>query len=534
MNVCSNQNLIINCSFVNCQSSAGALIELQGSTLIINSSYIGENASKSITSGINAMNSDLYLYNNSFYNQSGIMGGFLYVSTDSVVYIDSTRFFNGSASNSGGAINSIMSSIIITNSEFYYNFASSGGAINGVTLSNITINSCEFQENNNFYSVSVGSGSNIYFTGENLIIFNSSFFTSLVPYTDSIIFLETVTNFQFNYSVMTGRLVPGILSLYTTDISITNSKFSDLSKVFTAASFSASNMYFITNCEFYNNFGTGKGAALILSTISLLIDSSSFANNQGTNGGAIFYYCSGSCTLLIKNSKFINNTAVDGGGIFYQCTNNDCSFNISNSEFSQNSAKIGGGAINFNDTKPLITNTNFFNNSAYYANNVAGIPAVLSVSSSRRLENLVCGPGLSCSQKIKLKLLDSYENTMTLYNGYSASMTSSNENYSVSGNSKSFSTSGIFEFQNFIISGKPATYVNITISTPAIDTSMQKKVGDNLTYNSAVELLIYLRNCTTGEQTSSTACTTCSEGKYLFNPDFVCNECPYGAYCPGG
>ena len=147
---------------------------------------------------------------------------------------------------------------------------------------------------------------------------------------------------------------------------------------------------------------------------------------------------------------------------------------------------------------------------------------------------MVCVPGVVCDLQVKLELLDSYKNLMTLYNGYTASITSSDNHYSISGNLISYSRSGIFEFQNFILSGKPASYVNITISTSAVDTSMQKTVGDNTTYNSAIELLVYLRNCTAGEQISSTACTTCPDGKYLLDPDTVCNQCPYGAHCPGG
>ena len=532
INLCPDNNVIVNCTFSYCSSLEGGLIELQGSTLTINSSIISENHSRTITSGINILGSKLYIYNCFFYNQSAIMGSFLYGSTTSFLTVDSSLFYNGSVTDSGGAINLLMSSLYLTNSNFSYNSGTNGGAINAITLSNITISSCLFVENNNICGVYGCSGATIYFTGEQLTIKNSNFYSSSVD-SQSLIYVESANLFSFDQSTITGFMIPGIVFYYLIHVSITNSHFSNLVGAIVGNSFLASNMYQITNCTFDDNKGLGNGGALALYSISANITDNRFMSNSGVNGGTIFYSCGSDCDLIVSDSKFINNAAANGGGIFYGCTKRNCNFTITNCDFENNYASVGGGAINWNDTKPVITNTKFLNNTAYYGNNIAAIPATLGGLYSRSLLKFVCAPGSVCNQIIKLELLDSYNNIMTLYNRYLASM-SADKDSSISGLSKSLSISGVFLFESYIIYGSPGSDVNITISTTAIDTTMQKIVGDNITYSSSIDLSIFLRNCTVGEQISSTACTPCPEGKYLINPDYSCILCPDGGNCPGG
>ena len=535
MNVCQGNNFIINCTFSQCQSTAGGLMEIQSSRLTINSSTIKENYSTAITSGINVINSQLYLHNNYFNSQSGTMGTFIYGSTNSIIDVHSTQFYNGTALKSGGAIALIMSTLYLTNTSILYNSGINGGAIYGITLSNITATSSNFFENTNVFDVKGCNGASIFFTGQNLQIQSSKFYSSTSVNSLSSIYVESVSFVSFDLSIMNGFNIPGLVFYYTTYVSVTNSQFSYLLGAITAST-SDSNIYEFYNCSFYNNLALGyaDGGALKLNKVSANITDNNFRSNSGNRGGAIIFACDQLCDLIIGNSVFYNNKAVDGGGIFYGCTKSNCNFTIKNSNFEENYANIGGGAVNWNDTKPVITNSNFRDNSAVYANDIGSFPAILSISKSRRLTEFVCVPGVAFDQKITLELLDSYKNVMALYTGYTASITSSNQNYSISGSSVSYARSGIFEFQNFIILGKPASYVNITISTSAIDASMQKIVGDTETYNSAIEILVYLRNCTAGEQISSNACTTCADGKYLIAPDVICSPCPYGAYCPGG
>ena len=168
MNLCPGNSFIVNCTFSYCKSLEGGLIELEGSSLTINSSTISDNLSRTITSGISLLSSKLYLFNCFFYNQTAIMGSFLYGSTNSILTVDSTLFYNGSVSDSGGAINLLMSTLYLTNSTFLYNSGTNGGAINAITLSNITISSCSFVENNNICGISGCRGASLYFTGQNL------------------------------------------------------------------------------------------------------------------------------------------------------------------------------------------------------------------------------------------------------------------------------------------------------------------------------------------------------------------------------
>ena len=422
INLCPGNNIIVNCTFSHCKSLEGGLIEVESSSLTINSSTISDNLSRTITSGISLLSSKLYLYNCFFYNQTAIMGSFLYGSTNSILTVDSTLFYNGSVSDSGGAINLLMSTLYLSNSTFLYNSGTNGGAINAITLSNITISSCSFVENNNICGNSGCRGATLYFTGQNLKIDNSNFLSSFSIESQSLIYVESANLFSFDHSSIAGFGIPGIVFYYLIDASIANSHFTNLVGAIVGNSFSASNLYQITNCTFNNNIGTGNGGALALYSISANISKNSFTNNSGFNGGTIFYSCGSSCDLIVSNSKFINNTAINGGGIYYGCTKSNCNFTIKNCDFENNFALTGGGAINWNDTKPVITNINFLNNTAFYGYNIAGIPAVLGGLSSRKLLDFVCGPGSTCDQIITLEILDSYNNVMTLYNEYLASV----------------------------------------------------------------------------------------------------------------
>ena len=83
INLCPGNNIIVNCTFSHCKSLEGGLIEVESSSLTINSSTISDNLSRTITSGISLLSSKLYLNNCFFYNQTAIMGSFLYGSKNS-------------------------------------------------------------------------------------------------------------------------------------------------------------------------------------------------------------------------------------------------------------------------------------------------------------------------------------------------------------------------------------------------------------------------------------------------------------------
>ena len=347
MNVCQGNNFIVNCTFSQCQSTAGGLMEIQSSRLTINSSTIKENYSTTITSGINVMNSQLNLYDNYFYNQSAIMGTFIYGSTNSIINVYSTQFNNGTASNTGGAITLIMSSLYLTNTSFSFNSGVNGGAIYGITLSNITAISSTFYENKNVCDLNGCNGASIYFTGQNLQIKSSKFYSSTSINSLSSIYVESAALVSFDFSIMNGYNIPGLVFFYTTYVSVTNSQFSHLLGAVSASS-SASKVYEFYNCSFYNNSALGyvDGGALALDKVSANITENNFRSNSGNNGGAIVFSCDQSCDLIISDSVFYDNTAIDGGGIFYGCTKSNCNFTIKNSTFEKNHAKIGGGAIN--------------------------------------------------------------------------------------------------------------------------------------------------------------------------------------------
>ena len=127
LNLCPGSNKFTDCSFTNSLGLTGPLMDIQSSTLDIDSCTISENSSPSITAGISLMSSSINITASYFSYQIGIMGGFLALSTQSTAVIDSSTFDHGSVSGSGGVISSIMSTAIINNCVFTQNSAGSLG-----------------------------------------------------------------------------------------------------------------------------------------------------------------------------------------------------------------------------------------------------------------------------------------------------------------------------------------------------------------------------------------------------------------------
>ena len=85
-------------------------------------------------------------------------------------------------------------------------------------------------------------------------------------------------------------------------------------------------------------------------------------------GGAIW---SEDTKLLLRNSTFIENSADEGGAVNFYCspiTANSCSMLTEDCIFTGNSARVGG-AIKFNSYIPNHTNAEFTRNVANYGPN---------------------------------------------------------------------------------------------------------------------------------------------------------------------
>ena len=507
MNVCQGVNIIQDCEFKYCTSTAGTLMSIQSSNLTIINGVFLENESTAITPGISATTSTLYLYSSLFRNQKGTMGAFIYLTTSSTAYVYNTLFASGVVSNSGGAISMIMSAIQFFSCQFINNTADVGGAIYAITLSNITIENCTFTDN--FAS----SGSGIFFSGDDLNIYDSSFSFSLTSTSDSMIILESVSSFIISSSYITGgNSIPGILSYYSEEFSADNTSFTNLIGPLSVHGDTTykSQGHIIANCNFTENTGNPDGGGIFSSDIS----------------------------LFVSGSQFLNNTAGSGGGISYSCsTVAHCSFNISDCVFEGNIGQVQGGAIYWTDTKPTITNTTFSGNVSPYASNIASFAAYLqnyNQSSRALLTSLDCSPGQLCDTSISIQLLDTSGNVMTIDNSSTAIISSLNADYSVSGTTRVTAVNGVFTFENCIFSGTPGTSVNVSIQTTSINVTQAVTVGDNANYSDSIIYTINLRNCTNGEAIGSTTCTWCSNQYYLIEPGPACKACVTGGNCTGG
>ena len=340
MNFCNTKNVFFNCTFSECSSTGGGLMDISGSSLIISYCVIKENKSTASSPGIVITSSDLVVAFSVFSNQNAELGAFINMATNSNLTVTSSRFYNGTSSISGGAISSSMSVLYLINSVFYNNSANEGGALYGITLSYFYLMSNVFEEN------VATNGASIYFIGENITISNSNFYCSYNKAILSMIYTQNAGILAMNLTKLTGNMVPGLASYYTNLLFIENSEFSNLQGAIELYSVSTSKKFLISDCVFKNNRKEGEGSALMLTSISLVLSNIKFFNNSATSGGAVYYSCSESCQLQIIKNEFKSNSANNkGAGIFYECPNFGCSFVISNSLFENNHAGTEGGSV---------------------------------------------------------------------------------------------------------------------------------------------------------------------------------------------
>ncbi len=112
------------------------------------------------------------------------------------------------------------------------------------------------------------------------------------------------------------------------------------------------NYLYVANSSFTNNHGERGGAIYTIRSISEIINCS-FSNNTAENGGAIY---TESALTTILNNEFINNTASEKGGAIYRTGSENIT--IKENNFTNSSARIGG-TIYSNGITALIDNYMF-------------------------------------------------------------------------------------------------------------------------------------------------------------------------------
>ena len=285
-------------------------------------------------------------------------GGAIYVkSTDPIRIIDSE--FKENSAGYGGAITAHDATLILENTTFDKNTAQRiGGAINAAHSTQI-INNCTFKDG----EINEGSGDRrrggaIYaeqFDEDNEMII-------------------TNTEFKNNYVYNDGGAV---YINGQAKVLIEDSKFSKNTGNGGAIVCDIANVT-IRNTEFNENHGSDGGA--VNAGPSTLFEDCNFTGNYASYGGAIYVCDSGgeNANATVKNCNFLNNSAEVGGAIF----NDEKTVTVLNCNFTGNYAmEANGGAINSQNGKALIYNSNFI------ANNATKGGAIMAASSVMLIEN---------------------------------------------------------------------------------------------------------------------------------------------------
>ena len=229
----------------------------------------------------------------------------------------------------------------------------------------------------------------------------------------------------------------------------------------------------------------------------------------------------------ITNNIFEDNQAIsgdenfagEGGGVCLECTHKECAFNIKNNTFKRNKAVTNGGSVQWTGIMPTQENNSFEGNEAAYAPNIASFAVALAavddngnlttttggrVLADKEIENvteIVSGTNLKDSGlKIKVALVDHFNNIVTTDSSSIGRLKTTNANVSLIGTTELVPVKGIYTFDDFTITAPPGTIYSITVESDGIDADKANSSADsNSDYSKSATINMGLRNCTKGE-----------------------------------
>ncbi|OUM66433.1 hypothetical protein PIROE2DRAFT_6384, partial [Piromyces sp. E2] len=148
------------------------------------------------------------------------------------------------------------------------------------------------------------------------------------------------------------------------------------------------------------------------SNIQFNVNNTNFENNEGTNGGAIYFGKDkeekGNQILNMNNIKFISNKSeYFGGAIYSKKYQNLYSLNINNSRLINNYAGVAGGAF-FSPTLPQnylynFSNCELINNKAEsHGNNYATNPSLIKILDPDKYNNVTMTSGSYLPMKFSI------------------------------------------------------------------------------------------------------------------------------------
>ena len=222
----------------------------------------------------------------------------------------------------------------------------------------LTVSDCSFTDN-----VATADGAAIYSDGGDVTVDNCEFTGNDSPDNGAI--------FVFGVGAMEGVTVtdstftdngPGegaAISVNGSDsvVSATDSTFVNNDGNYGAITIDRGGVE-LTRVLMEDNDASGEDGGAVWAAEYLHVDDSTFRNNSGDSGGAIYASAEGGHILLIENSIFENNHADLKGGAAYL----EGSLTIDNSDFARNDSLDDGGALFTDGGDVTISDSKFSSN----------------------------------------------------------------------------------------------------------------------------------------------------------------------------
>lgn len=339
---------IINCSFVNDQSTGGGRSiynNVEDETLTIINSTFKWNSPTSQAGGAIYSKGDVSIENSEFEDNSAYDGGAIYCY--GALDITSSIFTSNraTASNSDGGALFAKGQINVEECNFTDNEASHGGAIRGYAA--VLVRACQFMNN----EAEIGGA--IYKTGDDFIAVEDSTFVGNNATSGPGGAVYGATYVSIGHSNFTGNTAKkeggAIYSKYI-QFDGESSFIANHAKGHGGAIYTSKIAREVNDLYFESNYADDDfGGALYINNKcgDVYFNNLTFTDNHAVAGdGGALYSDSGSTNLNLNNCVFIGNSAYGGvekryGGAVRACGN----INVYNSYFKDNLAENHGGAI---------------------------------------------------------------------------------------------------------------------------------------------------------------------------------------------
>ncbi|PRP84832.1 polymorphic outer membrane protein [Planoprotostelium fungivorum] len=275
-------------------------------------------------------------------NASPAKGGAIYTS-GSITNLEGSNFINNSATEGGGLYVETNSVVTVKSSTFTGNFAQNyAGAVYARFYTNVIFTNSTFVSNNGTNGAIVGGvGCSIALSG--CQVRNNTGAIAAIFTANTVLYLSD-TIVAGNKNEVNSGFSPIFISSGT--INVQGSTFINNLGSLGGAMYVYTSRGTIDNCTFSNNIGS-VGGAIAISGQSVDITKSNFNFNLAGNAGAIY----------LQQGNTVDGA---GGAIFSAGT-----ISLTSSFLSGNVAKLGsGGGIILSNSTGTINNTTFFNQTA--------------------------------------------------------------------------------------------------------------------------------------------------------------------------